>query len=206
MSGEGVAPGRRGEITGGPWYDEAWLLDHYPEAAAKLRARIENGEAIEVGTFYGYDPAAGADSTAEIAFSLQPGAINWATPAPAVYPPVDEFGMSEEAWRWERWEYQREALRERWAALRMLWGKPIRDRWEGSIRARGEEWTFWRAVKATIGIILDRRHTDAHGKSWLGMDMGHWDYRSGGCGGCSWSAMVLQLHAWCRIEILSDSD
>lgn len=122
------------------------------------------------------------------------------------FPPVDEFGMTEEDWRWERWEYRQEYLHQRIAAIRMLWGKPVRDARGDRLRSCGDDWTFWCAVKATIGIVLDRRHTDAHGKWWLSLDMGHWDFRHCGCGGCSWSAMVLQLHAWCRIEIMSDSD
>lgn len=210
MRGEGAAPGRRGEITGGPWYDEAWLLDHYPEALKRLRARLENGEAVDVGTFYGYDAASGADSTAEIAFSLQPRAVNGTMP----YPQTDEWGMSEEEWRWERWEYEQERLRDRWKALKALWLRPVPSKnpsqYVANESGRGDDWTFWRAICATIGVVLDLAWTDAiEARSRArrgfvaGIDMAYWDARSlyGG-----YAVSVLWLYPRCRVSIFSDGE
>lgn len=110
-------------------------------------------------------------------------------------------------------DVMRERRRELLGALVMLWGPVIRNRprdartgwtvYDGHKRARGEEWTIWRAVVATAAILLGRHHNeDVHGwgDSW---DMGHWDSRSDGYG---WSAMICNLHPRCRVSVFSDGE
>jgi hypothetical protein len=117
-------------------------------------------------------------------------------------------------------------------ALVTLWGPPIKDRpadprkgwtiYDGYIRARGDDWTIWRAIVATFAIITGRRWgqrqaaaadracarwqldrskpTPRHRDSF---DLGHWDYDRDGYG---WSAMQLHLYPWARVDIFSDGE
>ncbi|MEE8610132.1 MAG: hypothetical protein V3V60_08455 [Sphingomonas aquatilis] len=103
--------------------------------------------------------------------------------------------------------YDRE---QRWAALRMLWGRPIIDVWstrrrtDGVIdyeRNRGEEWTLWRALVATIALILDRRHRG--GNYMASVDLGFWDSRADGSG---YSYGYLHLYPGWRVEVGTDGE
>lgn len=107
----------------------------------------------------------------------------------------------------------RRRLLDRIDALRMLWGPAIRNRpwkqkdwtvYDGYMRHRGEEWTFWRGVGATVAIILNRYHGDAHGRCLDSLDLGHWDASTAGNGYSS--AMVCWLFPRCRFQIFSDGD
>jgi hypothetical protein len=132
----------------------------------------------------------------------------------------------------DRWCDWREDKIQRLKALAMLWGPAVPARpigswrrgwsiYDGHVTARGEEWTFGRALRATIGILLFRvwGEIDAEGDRQrcarireqtgrrvfhdLGLDLGHWDYRDEYGG---WSCMMLQLYRGCRVEIFSDGD
>ncbi|UYY60132.1 hypothetical protein [Sphingomonas sp. S2-65] len=127
-------------------------------------------------------------------------------------------------------EFKREMLRElrgydrqqRWAAFRMLWGPAIKDRpldcrkgwtvYDGYVRQRGEEWTFWRALVASGSLLINRRHTqrqvDRHiartGRSYIpSLELGFWDSRSDGYG---YSYAYLHLYPWGRISVGTDGE
>lgn len=118
-------------------------------------------------------------------------------------------------------EHRRYDREQRWAALRMLWGPAIVDqgatrRRRDSVicyeRQRGEEWTLWRGIKASISIIIDRRHgqreVDRHrartGKLYIeSFDLGFWDSRSDGYG---YSHGYLALYPGWRVEIGTDGE
>jgi hypothetical protein len=109
-------------------------------------------------------------------------------------------------------DYRRIDLLERSAALRMLWGPVIRHRardarkgwtvYDGHERDRGEEWTFWRAIIATVAILISRRHRDKDfpSDSW---DLGYWDSHSDGYG---YSFGYLHLWRGARVEIGRDGE
>lgn len=115
-------------------------------------------------------------------------------------------------------EYDRE---QRWAAFRMLWGRPIVNVWSTErrtdgvidfVRNRGEECTFWRRIVATVALALNRRHgqreVDQHrartGRLYIPHhDLGFWDSRSDGAG---YSFGYLHLYAGCRVEVGSDGE
>lgn len=106
---------------------------------------------------------------------------------------------------------RRQQLLDRLNGILMLWGPAIRNRpgknwtiYDGYIRQRGDEWTLWRAVRATMAIILNRHHGDAHGRRLDNWDMGHWDAGTAGNGYSS--AMVCWLYPRCRFQIFSDGD
>ena len=103
--------------------------------------------------------------------------------------------------------YDRE---QRWAALRMLWGRPIvdvvspRNRTDGVIdyeRNRLEEWTLWRGIIATVALILNRRH---RGSGYVSsVDLGFWDSRVDGYG---YSYGYLNLYPGWRVEVATDGE
>lgn len=148
------------------------------------------------------------------------------------------IGTRADAWadRWGAWKHERlDELK----ALATIWGYCIPNRprdprkgwtvFDGMQSDRGGDWTFLRAVKATIAILLGRRYRDSHrerdwarwkarranprfiASQWIhpeihmpiSVEMAHWDYR-GAPGG--WSSMVLYLHPGCRVSIFSDGD
>lgn len=131
------------------------------------------------------------------------------------YPPRDCFGMTDEQWRWVRWEYRREHARDRWKALKALWGKPTRStstsQYVDLARDKGDDWTIWRAICASIGVILDRNWCDVdeerliakQGSRAYGLDMAYFDARSvyGG-----YEVTVLWLYPGCRVSIFSDGE
>lgn len=122
-----------------------------------------------------------------------------------------------------------EDRRQRRAALAALWGPPVLDyvRYDGvSIfkRSRDEEWTFWRAIQATVGLVLGRYWNDEAAARWErrstlahalfgrpnpyrfrlpGLTLVYWDNRRvyGG-----YSVEVLQLYPGCRIEHFNDGE
>lgn len=131
------------------------------------------------------------------------------------YPPRDSFGMTAEEWRWARWEFRREHARDRWKALKALWCKPVqstsRSQYVDLARDKGDDWTIWRAICATIGVILDRNWCDVaeerlmarKGSRAYGLDMAYFDARSvyGG-----YEVTVLWLYPSCRVSIFSDGE
>lgn len=118
-------------------------------------------------------------------------------------------------------DYRRHDRSERFKALCMLWGPAIvnegatRRRRDGVIvysRDRGDDWTFWRAFRASVAIILNRRWHQAHvdklkartGSSWAGsFDLGYWDAESNGYG---YSNGYLNLYPGWRVEIGLDGE
>ena len=123
---------------------------------------------------------------------------------------ADEFGLTEADWAKLRREAFIERHIQRFKALVMLWGPAIRSKprgrkpwtvYDGYDRSRGDDWTFWRAVRATLGIVLCRYHLDRHGPTYHGMDMGHWDLVRGW--GDRW--WRLELQPYCRVEIEQES-
>lgn len=130
------------------------------------------------------------------------------------FPVQDEFGMSDEDWRWVRWEAEREQLAHRWKAVKAIWGKPVPARYKSQYvsneRARGGDWTPWRAICATVAIVLNRNWTDKVEHRWRarygyasGIDMAYWDARSvyGG-----YTGMICWLYPRCRVSIFSDGE
>lgn len=115
-------------------------------------------------------------------------------------------------------EYDRE---QRWAALRMLWGRPIVNLWSTQrrtdgvidfVRNRDEEWTLWRGIVATVALILNRRHgqreVERHrattGRLYIPHhDLGFWDSRADSGG---YSFGYLHLYPGCRVEVGSDGE
>lgn len=100
-----------------------------------------------------------------------------------------------------RWLYV-----QRFRALKALWLKPVVDRVrrDGVVEhrdGRGDDWTVWRAIKATIGVAFDLQHScDEYRGS---MDMAFWDSVSvyGG-----WESTCLSLYPGCKIRIYTDGD
>lgn len=127
----------------------------------------------------------------------------------------DEWGMTPEDWRWLRWESEREHLANRWKALKAIWGQPVvaqcTSQYVRNERGRGDDWTVWRAVWATIGVILDRSWTDQVEGRWkarkgrhaYGLDLAYWDATSvyGG-----YEVTVLSLYPRCRVSIFNDGE
>jgi len=118
-------------------------------------------------------------------------------------------------------DYRRHDCGERLKALRMLWGPAIVDeastRWRRDgvvdyIRNRGEDWTVWRAIVASLALIMNRRHRQRHvdrhqartGSCCIpSVDLGFWDSRSDGYG---YSFGHLELYPRWRVEVGSDGE
>lgn len=132
---------------------------------------------------------------------------------------ADEYGFTPDDWREMRWESHRDMLIQRWNALRTLWGPPVVDRLSTSRRRDGAtdytanrdgDWTLWRAVRATVGIVLglywhdevERRHRARHGFT-AGLDLAFWDAASiyGG-----YTVDCLWLYPGCRVSIFNDGE
>jgi hypothetical protein len=131
---------------------------------------------------------------------------------------ADEDGLSPDEWRSIWWE--EDCLRRlmRWRALKALWLPPVRSEardsrkgWtvdDGHERGRDEESTFWRAVRATIGVIFDisprldpmtGNYVDWH----HAVTLAYWDSRQiyGG-----YTVEVLDLHAGFGISLFNDGE
>ncbi|MBI0530319.1 hypothetical protein D9602_02960 [Sphingomonas sp. TX0522] len=114
--------------------------------------------------------------------------------------------------------YDRE---QRWAAFRMLWGRPVVNVWSTErrtdgvidyVRNRSEEWTLWRAIIATLALILSRYHGQREVERYCARtgrlyiprrDLGFWDSRadSGGYG-----YGYLELYPRCRVSVGWDGE
>ncbi|MEO5586080.1 MAG: hypothetical protein ABIQ81_00135 [Novosphingobium sp.] len=132
---------------------------------------------------------------------------------------ADEWGVTPDDYREMRWEHDRHMLGQRWKALRTLWGAPVVDAWSTAHRADGVtnytanrdgDWTLWRAIRATIGIVLglywhdeiEKRHRARHGFTG-GLDLAFWDAGSiygGYTSDCVW------LYPGCRVFIFNESE
>lgn len=128
----------------------------------------------------------------------------------------DEWGMTRDDWRWLRWEQERDDLHHRWRALLALWCEPVTYKhWNGQPRTRdgrGDDWTWWRSVLATVAVVVNRRWCDRaqeryrakhKGRHAFGSDLAFWDAR-GTYGG--WECMCLWLYPGLRMSIFSDGD
>lgn len=117
----------------------------------------------------------------------------------------------------DRWEVRSRGLWHACKAIAMLWWPQVPNRrnggwqrgwsvYDGYVSGRGEEWSLWRALLATLAIILGRfwRDSDEQRLGFrCGLDLGHWDYgRTYG----GWDCMVLNLYPRCRVTIESDGD
>lgn len=116
-------------------------------------------------------------------------------------------------------EYERE---QRWRALKALWLPAVIDEAATARRVnktvcfrdnRGDDWTFWRAVRATIGLLLARYQTDEHDREFMrlgrrkwpifGYEMAFWDSEvTYGL----YAVDVLQLFPRCRISVFNDDE
>lgn len=120
---------------------------------------------------------------------------------------ADKYGMTPDDWRAMAWHARRYDDLNRLRALRALWGKPIRSKprdsrvgwtvYDDHERNRAEEWTFWRALRATVALVLGWR-----GHSYKSVSLCYWD-----CwpvyGG--YSGMSLSLHGW-TVEIVDEGE
>lgn len=131
------------------------------------------------------------------------------------------YGLTEEEDAQLAADYRHHDRSERFKALCMLWGPAIvnegatRGRRDGVTvysRDRGEEWTFFRAIRASVALILNRRwsqdqvdwHEKRTGRTWAeSFDLGYWDAASDGYG---YNNGYLNLyHGW-RVEVGSDGE
>lgn len=120
----------------------------------------------------------------------------------------DELGLTPSHYREIDRDLRRWERGERWKAIRALWGKPKVTRVgpsgvEEHERDRGDDWTFWRAVRCTIGLALNRQWGSRHGDYWRNFDMCYWD-----AGGTGWGyhVMVCKLFPRCRVEVFDDGE
>lgn len=119
----------------------------------------------------------------------------------------DECGMRPDDHRWLLWEMEREDLRQRWKALKALWGKPIKARprrgewtiYDGYERNRDDEWSLSCALLASIAILINRRGSDYRSS----VNLAFWDARDTYGGYEIWR---LTLSAGMRVEIFSDGE
>lgn len=128
----------------------------------------------------------------------------------------DEFGMTDQDHKDLYRELRRLDRYHRWRALKALWLPPVKeDVGRGKQRtrdARDDDWTFWRAVLATVGLVFDRhwtdkaedRHKARTGKRYVeSYDMAYWDAHDTYGG---YDVMVLWLYPGCRVSIFSDGE
>lgn len=149
----------------------------------------------------------------------------------------DEWGLTAEENAQIATELSIEDSRQRWNSLGAIWGRSIRQRpkdsrvgwtvYDGHERKRDDEWTLWRAILATIAVILDRRHgqrqidrararNDALRQNPRFID-GRWidHYSAPSWSIAFWDAhdtyggyeiMRITLHPGCRVSIFSDGE
>lgn len=115
---------------------------------------------------------------------------------------ADEFGMAPDDHAEVAWSIHQHQLQQRYAALYALWAKPVvrRTRKDGVKeyqRARTEDWTIWRAVRASIGLVFG-----IYGQSY-GTELAFWD---AGPTYAGWSAQVVSLCGWVAIDHYDDGD
>lgn len=123
----------------------------------------------------------------------------------------DEWGMTRADWSEIRAENERIEREQRGRALRALWARPVVDhvRRDGVVcyrDNRDEEWTFWRGLKLTLALLLDRQWVDPPDptcKRIFGTSLAFWDSRQTYGG---YDVMVVQLYPGCRFEIFSDGE
>lgn len=132
---------------------------------------------------------------------------------------MDEFGMTADDWRWLSWEQDKFMLAQRWKALKTLWGPPVIDERSTGRRTDGVtdytanrdgNWTVWRAVCATVGVVLGRywhAQVEARYRAKYGYarssDMAYWDSHPvyGG-----YTVDCLWLYPGCRVSIFNDGE
>jgi len=111
-------------------------------------------------------------------------------------------------------EVDRYNAEERRKALRALWGRPGAWGRDGDESGRGDDWSIWRALQATVGLVFARYWSDEADRRWAwrlgkryrysyGHDMAFWD-AGPVCGG--YTVEVLRLYPGCRIEHFNDGE
>jgi hypothetical protein len=131
----------------------------------------------------------------------------------------DEWGMTPDDHRYLAWELDRFQLQQSWKALKAMWAPPVVDqsatqrRKDGYVvksRARGDEWTWWRGVQATVGVLLGRYWTDRAEEKYrsthgfvCGLDVAYWD--AGPIYG-GHTAQCLWLYPGCRVEFIDETE
>lgn len=127
--------------------------------------------------------------------------------APA-YPADDPGGPTVSDMQEMYAEVDRYNAEQRRKALVALWTPPVVDtvatkrRRDGVIcytSNRGDDWTFWRALCASYGLIFARYAKDGMG----GFDMAYWD--AGPVYG-GYTVEVLRLYPGCRIKHYNDGE
>jgi hypothetical protein len=122
--------------------------------------------------------------------------------------PADSYGMTHRDMREMYAEEDHYMAEQRRKALIALWARPVVDeistrrRSDGVIcykASRGEDWTLWRALCASYGLIFARYDRDG----LAGHDMAYWD--SGPVYG-GYTVDVLRLYPGCRIEHFNDGE
>lgn len=131
---------------------------------------------------------------------------------------ADDCGLTPDDYRQLAWEIEREYARQRFKAIRAMWGAPVKSRparaakgwtiYDGYVRNRDDDWTFWRGIRATIGCLLGitPRLDPATGnwvRSWLSLSMAYWDAHSTYGG---YTIERLQLHGWFGVELFNDGE
>lgn len=133
---------------------------------------------------------------------------------------ADEDGLAPDDWREIWWGMDCHDRLMRWRALKAMWLAPVkspprdsRKGWtiyDGYERNRDDEWTFWRGIRATIGVLLDRhwhdevekRHRAKHGFTCR-LDIAFWDARDiyGG-----YTIEHIWLYPGCRVSIFNGGE
>lgn len=130
---------------------------------------------------------------------------------------ADECGLTLDDYREMTWEHDRYMLGQRWKALKALWCPPVVDKHRTAgrrdgvivyIANRDEEWTLWRGIRATIGLIFNVRprldpQTGNYVNGWRASSMAFWD--SGPVYG-GYAVDVLKLHSWFGVELFNDGE
>lgn len=86
-------------------------------------------------------------------------------------------------------------------SIAALWGKPISSWRGGTQRGRTEYWTFWRAVRCTIGLILGLdgpQDGPAFGEPLAYFDS--WPIYGG------WNVEVVELRGWFGAGVYNDGE
>ncbi|MBX3481631.1 MAG: hypothetical protein KF842_14665 [Caulobacter sp.] len=164
------------------------------------------------------------DRIGDLVFDATEAARLWAN-----YPdiaPADSSGMTHREMREMYAEVDRYMADQRRRALIALWAPPVVDAAATSRRRDGvicyrdnrdEDWTLWRAVQATIGLLLVRYWSDKDQERWSRRLKGRLDARWGidGHAIAYWDAgpvyggytvEVLRLYPGFRVEHFNDGE
>jgi hypothetical protein len=142
----------------------------------------------------------------------------------AKYPANEDDRLPDDVAQEMRVDGYVENLRQRWSALKALWGPAIRQRprdsrkgwtiYDGHERNRDDEWTLWRGVLCTIAILLDRHWSEAAEARWTkrtGKAGSYGDRLNLAYFGCGptyggYDAWIVELAPGCRFSVFSDGE